>query len=212
MFISKLMLNPLSRQVNNELRNVYEMHRTVMSAFPQDTSDDERVLYRIDTDRNEPAFILLVQSAHKPRWDSMLLDKSYLKQTPLVKEFHPRFTAGMRFFFRLRANPTVKRDGKRRAWLKESDQIRWLEKKASVCGFKPLSVTIVPEGEVNGYKHDKDQKRKLRLAAVRFEGSLIVTEPDRFSQAINNGIGSAKGFGFGLLSLVKMGGARETSP
>ena len=34
MYLSRLILNPRSRQVRNELADPYEMHRTVCKAFP----------------------------------------------------------------------------------------------------------------------------------------------------------------------------------
>jgi CRISPR system Cascade subunit CasE len=39
--------------------------------------------------------------------------------------------------------------------------------------------------------------------AVRFDGLLVVTDPERLRHALRAGIGSAKGFGFGLLSLAR---------
>ena len=39
--------------------------------------------------------------------------------------------------------------------------------------------------------------------AVRFEGVLQVVDPVAFQQTLRCGIGSAKGFGFGLLSLAR---------
>jgi len=37
---------------------------------------------------------------------------------------------------------------------------------------------------------------------VRYEGLLQVTDPHLLVEAVRAGIGSAKGFGFGLLSLA----------
>ena len=47
-----------------------------------------------------------------------------------------------------------------------------------------------------------EQQDKLRHFAVCFEGVLKVTDEDLFTETVENGIGSAKGFGFGLLSLA----------
>lgn len=41
-----------------------------------------------------------------------------------------------------------------------------------------------------------------RFLAVRFDGLLEVTDPGKFLETLRAGIGSAKGFGFGLLSLA----------
>lgn len=40
--------------------------------------------------------------------------------------------------------------------------------------------------------------------SILFSGTLIVQDPEKFKKTIENGIGSAKGFGFGLLSIKKL--------
>ena len=46
MYLSRLILNPRSRQVRSELADLYEMHRTVMQSFAGRLEDDELVLFR----------------------------------------------------------------------------------------------------------------------------------------------------------------------
>jgi CRISPR system Cascade subunit CasE len=41
------------------------------------------------------------------------------------------------------------------------------------------------------------------LLAIQFEGLLQVTDPDRLQHTVQQGIGSGKGLGFGLLSLAR---------
>jgi len=207
MFLSRLILNSLSRQVCRELAEPYEMHRTIMSAFPNDVRvDNERVLFRVDTIGNPAKLNLLVQSYQKPDWQDRLLE-TYLLDKPEVKEFRPVFSNGQTYFFRLRANPTVKRNGKRYGWLKEEDQLSWLQRKGMGAGFRPLSVTVIPEGMIKSKKWENGQQQPINFLAVRFEGSLVVVDPEAFLQAVKSGIGSAKGLGFGLLSL-----RRKASP
>ncbi len=57
-----------------------------------------------------------------------------------------------------------------------------------------------PEGE--------NQPRRVNFgssefSAARFDGVLQVTESEKFVAAVENGIGKARGFGFGLLSLAR---------
>ncbi|MEM0963873.1 MAG: type I-E CRISPR-associated protein Cas6/Cse3/CasE, partial [Bacteroidota bacterium] len=42
----------------------------------------------------------------------------------------------------------------------------------------------------------------LPHVGVRFDGELRVIDPDRLAVAVASGIGPAKAFGFGLLSLA----------
>ena len=94
---------------------------------------------------------------------------------------------------------------------------RWLLRKADDGGFtipgewvaakhpetgEPIQlpnfrVDAIPEGKIRGVK-EKDSA----LIAVRFEGVLTVTDPARFRETVFTGIGSGKGFGFGLLSVA----------
>jgi CRISPR system Cascade subunit CasE len=46
--------------------------------------------------------------------------------------------------------------------------------------------------------------RKMTHLAVQFDGVLEVTDPAKFLETVRQGIGSAKGFGFGLLSLARV--------
>lgn len=57
----------------------------------------------------------------------------------------------------------------------------------------------------NFRKHNGGNKEQT-LFAVLFEGVLQVTDPDKLRIAVGAGIGSAKGFGFGLLSLAPVRG------
>jgi len=65
-------------------------------------------------------------------------------------------------------------------------------------------------GWVYGYKPrytpSMDQEAKtfpMKFRSALLEGKLKVTDPDAVKSTVETGIGSAKGFGFGLLSVLK---------
>jgi CRISPR system Cascade subunit CasE len=75
----------------------------------------------------------------------------------------------------------------------------WLGKKAQKNGFELLSVTA------EGYQQHHFKKRGIKISTLDFHGVLEVTEPGLFIQeAIYKGIGPAKAFGCGLLSLSRV--------
>ena len=43
MYLSQLTLNPRTRRVQRELANPYELHRTLMRAYPEALPEGERV-------------------------------------------------------------------------------------------------------------------------------------------------------------------------
>ena len=211
LFLSRLLLNPRSRQVMSELAQPYEMHRTLLHAFPdKEDGGPHRVLFRVETDRDGGRPWVLVQSLVAPEWSRLTAGSDYLLEEPDWKPFDPHFQPAQRLVFRLRANPTVKRDGKRHAWFREKDQIAWLQRKtcgegknSTPVGFKILSVRVIAEGTVHGRKRDDGRAHDLAHFSVLFEGVLEVTHPEQLQNALAQGIGSGKAFGFGLLSLAR---------
>lgn len=208
MNLSKLTLNPNLRQVQAELANPYEMHRTLLSAFPAEIKGRERVLYRLEANHTPPYLVMLLQSHLLPDW-SALEQKGYLIQPAQVKTFEPQFQTGQRFAFRLAANPTKrlnspdeKKPGKRVGLFRSEDQQAWLQRKAGQNGFSVLSVQVTSLADQLAYKKEDGKRMKVTHHGVRFDGVLDVLDVDLFSQALISGIGSAKGFGFGLLSLA----------
>ena len=85
------------------------------------------------------------------------------------------------------------------AELEQQAGAAWLEKKAGSNGFNILSVTA------EGYQQHHFKKRGIKISTLDFNGVLEVTEPELFIQkALYKGIGPAKAFGCGLLSLARV--------
>ncbi len=211
MYLSKLTLNPYSRQVQRELGDPYQLHRTIMRGFPTTLPEDERVLYRLDVAPRDNTLTLLVQSSYQPDWTPLHdADRGqYLLEPPQPpKTFKLKLEAGSVLRFRLRANPTVKKqredhkNGNRVPLVHEEAQIEWLKRKGEQHGFQVLQVQVSGKDEVSGWKKEADRTLKLQFYAVQFDGILQVTDPDKLVTAVRTGIGSGKGFGFGLLSLA----------
>jgi len=223
MYLSRLILNPRNRRVQKEVAAPYQMHRSLMRAFPDGLQEgDERVLFRLEAHPPSTllragrtgALNLLVQSLTLPDW-SWLAEpgaRGYLlpvdEPNPAVKEFDLNLAPGQVLAFRLRANPTVKRkfdDGshKRVGLYREEEQTEWLKRKAEGGGFRLLSVRTGGRDIVGGRIHRDEVTHTLHFLAVQFDGLLQVTDPARLRESIQRGIGSGKALGFGLLSLAR---------
>jgi CRISPR system Cascade subunit CasE len=240
LYLSRLLLNSRSRRAMSELLHPYEMHRTLMHAFPDsagknsgEAREEFGVLFRAENPKKpgDPARIL-VQSLVQPDWSFLEHFDGYLdirSDAPCeYKDIMPvisKIRQGNRFAFRLRANPTKrignKEDpmkGKRVELFREEDQIQWILRKAKERekdlpgGFdlmieggkteKFCSVRVQPEGKMTGRRGGKDGKVTVTHLSVLYEGLLEVTDKEAFVQTVIKGIGSAKAFGFGLLSLA----------
>ncbi|MCL5671501.1 MAG: type I-E CRISPR-associated protein Cas6/Cse3/CasE [Acidobacteria bacterium] len=151
LYLSRLLLNPRSRQVMSEIAQPYEMHRTLMRAFPQATDDTQSkardefgVLFRAEVDDLPGATKVYIQSLKEPDWSFLDGLKDYLDadaEMPDVscKDIMPAYQKlqnGQVLSFRLRANPTkrIAKDddmmkGKRVELSREDEQIAWLIRK-----------------------------------------------------------------------------------
>jgi len=129
---------------------------------------------------------------------------------------------GCRFRFGLAANPVFrvraasvdrrgnsfdeKWVGKRIPVPSNDESLRnWLERRAARAGFALKEVSLIQGGYVYANK-TREAAAGHRLRSVRYEGVLEVTEPDKFRAVFAAGIGPAKAFGFGLLSIKPVTG------
>ena len=161
--------------------------------------------------------VILVQSASQPDWDYAFHNARYLLAAPpTVRAFAPDVSPGQCFRFRLQANPT-KRLHKRSThasgkplqakWVKKRVPVPpdawldWLLQRAERCGFIVEGHVRTEPGYV--YFHKKDKPQAARLRSVLFEGRLAVKDEEAFLEALCSGIGPAKAYGFGLLSLAR---------
>jgi len=222
MYLSRIFLNPRSRQVRSELANPYELHRTVMHAFAGRTDKNDRVLFRLEIHPRSGVPALLVQSPLDPNWGFLAVpEKNYLlpladcppgmTENPAVKSFDLGLQPGQSLMFRLRANPTVKktvreegRDERKTRYglFREEDQLKWLERKLEASGAMLVSARASNDTKVKGERRQADERQELSFLSVQFDGVLQVKDPAALNTAVQAGIGSGKGLGFGLLSLA----------
>lgn len=88
----------------------------------------------------------------------------------------------------------------------------WLVRKGQLNGFLVARVESRPDPITGDMQHGEkrgvnDASIKLSHKAIVYEGLLKVTEIALFQQALRQGVGSGKAYGFGLLSLAPAGGA-----
>ena len=209
LYLSLLLLNPRSRQVQSELRDPYQMHRTLAKAFGEGEAAQAaaRCLFRVEED-GQGVLRLLVQSQVPPLWEELTAPPDYLSAPPQVKEFAPAFRSGQPLAFRLRANPTKRQAAKaegskmgaRVGLYTEEERLAWLRRQGIAHGFAVQEARLISESA----SACRAQSNRAVFSAVRFEGVLRVTDPPALLNALAGGIGAGKGFGFGLLSVSRL--------
>ncbi len=205
MYLSRLTLDTQSGQVRRDLANRYDLHATLCWAF--EDHDQAHPLWLMELTRPGEAPCLLVQSLAAPDWGRLAGRHAgyFLAHESKELDLSKGLRAGQRLRFRLEANPTVTREGKRHGLWQEEEQLAWLNRQGQQNqqgdrgGFAVESVVVTRQDRLVLQKHNRVQR--IILYAVLFDGYLAVRDPVLFGQAIRTGIGHGKALGLGLLSL-----------
>jgi CRISPR system Cascade subunit CasE len=203
MYLSQLVLNHQQNLVHRELGNAHKLHQRIMQAFPDEQREQPRqewnILYRQEPD----SYTVLVQSDIEPDW--VRLPPGYLVKHPIkpIDYSAIQFLPDQLFQFRLKANPS-KRDNQTRKLIglfRRDDQLVWLERQADKHGFVVSGVDVLPAPNVFGIK-EKGTK-PITIHTIFYQGVLHVTDPERSTQALQQGIGRGRSYGCGLLSIAR---------
>ncbi|MHC5902800.1 type I-E CRISPR-associated protein Cas6/Cse3/CasE [Streptomyces sp. S6] len=230
MYLTRFRINTARSGARRLLGSPNFMHGAVNMAFPDPPPRDgtgPRVLWRVDpapagradlfiVSPNRPDLTHLVEEAGwpglpEPGWTTFAYD-----------EFLDRLTPGTTWSFRLTANPVHSirravdsRDSptKRAAHVTPRHQIGWLLQRQRNAGFE---VVEAPSGDGRHHEvivHDRmplqfnkagtaTGRPEVRFTRVTFDGRLRVTDADVFRRTLTNGLGKAKAYGCGLMTLA----------
>jgi len=219
--LTRLRLNPTVRTLARELADPVALHRRIMASYGQAKGPDARaklgVLWRLDTDgTGQP--VLLVQSHEPGDWRNLPAPWVAQVDSKEIDAALQALSPGQHLRFLLRANATRKintktgadggrRNGQRVPLRSEESAIAWLQRHGTAAGFDVVegaggpAVTLRREPPNTGRR----TSGAVVIEAVRFEGMLTTTSPDVLASTVRTGIGPAKAFGCGLLSLAPAG-------
>ncbi|MEU0982998.1 type I-E CRISPR-associated protein Cas6/Cse3/CasE [Streptomyces griseus] len=205
--IARIRLNPHSRDVQRDLRDATEMHRTVMRMVPDSLGESPRsqagLLYRLD--ETDTTSTLLVQAN---RLNPARLPAGYGQAD--IKSLTPMFTAlrkGLAVRYRIVLNPAkrerlpIEAKGKRGRIvpLSGADADQWWLRRAAESGLHVHVLTPTNMPPIRPRRQDTDG---MRHSLIRYDGTATVTDPDTLHEAVLAGIGRGKPYGAGLLSLA----------
>jgi len=217
----KLRRNLAPHEITDLTRqNGYHAHQLVWKMFADNPDRQRDFLYRHESVNGLPTFYIVAN--REPVNNSELWDIR-------TKEYKPQLRPEQRLGFTLSANPirsrrdengrqhrhdvvmeaklNIAKEGKSfdLSEIVQEHGFRWLEERSAFHGFKVLRHDV----RVDGYQQRRLFKRKgdnpISFSTMDFNGILAVTEPDVFiEKCLFSGIGSAKGFGCGLMLVRKI--------
>ena len=192
-------------------KNSYHLHQALWKLYPERGDEQRNFLYRVEQLERGIGTHILMQSMIRPQQS---------EDSPVIldwREYNPVFSSGQRLRFRLRANPvktikdsrkgTVEKKGKtytktvRVPLIHEEQQQAWLERKLQ--GIAQLETLIIQPEPILYFRKTKEN-RSGKIQPVLFDGILRITDPDAFSALFQTGIGPAKAFGCGLLTVKRV--------
>lgn len=215
MYLTHMPLNPDRRSTRELLASPQRLHAAVLSAFVPGTSREGRILWRLDAPERH-RLDLYVVSPVSPSLEAMV-DQAGWPSQPVWRSAHYRpfldaLEGGQEWVFRVRANPVKSLRladggrGKRVALLEEEAQISWLLERASTHGFEVCRGSHGPNLRVGERRTERFGRRSadqpVTLSTAAFEGTLRVTDPALLRTALTHGVGPAKGYGCGLMTLA----------
>ena len=209
MYLSRVAIDSQNRKKIRDLTHLGAYHNWVESSFPDErlTGERSRKLWRIDQ-LNGTTYLLIV-SPEKP--NLTLLEKYGVPGSAAVKDYAPflnKIQSGNAYRFRATLNPVHSlapqvpgERGRVVPEITEKYQLEYLKRKAQKCGFHLIDGNYgITE---RGYEVlRKSGCKPLRLNKTTFEGMLIVDDEEVFRNALTQGIGRKKAYGFGMMTVI----------
>ena len=225
MFISRIPLNKARYGARQLIGSPYKLHAAVECSFPPNAvrkNDEGRILWRLDALMNDKGIWLYVVSPEKPDFTHIVEQAGWpMHEEWETKNYAPlleRIAKGQRWHFRLRANPARKASedkgrrhradgivGKIHGPVTVSQHRQSLLARSASHGFRILGNESGQPDVIVKERHKEQFKRgdaTVTLVTAVFEGRLEVTDADLFRETLCQGIGRAKGFGCGLLTVA----------
>lgn len=211
MILTRTYLNVRRDGARKLLGSPQAMHAAIMSGFPPGV-EPGRPLWRIDPDDPlRPALYVLsektpdfVHVEEQAGWPSQPTTQS-MSYVPLLDAV----SEGSAWAFRLTANPVHRAtiNGRQQivAHVTVAQQVGWLSSRQEAIGVD-LGSAEEPTFTLTSREVRKFRRAEgtVTLGRATFDGALRVTDPEAFRRALTSGIGRAKAYGCGLMTLAPL--------
>lgn len=189
-------LSVLSLNTKIKLR-LAQIHGFVEDMFPGDAAQTPRIrhLWRLSMDKST----LYVLSKRKPNLHvakRLSLNTRVYNYDNVLNSLKQDQVWG----FSLAANTVKQKRHTKQALTNKQDQLNWLLERQNRFGFKVIDKPNFYT-EILSLRHQNCAPSSIQK--TEFAGKLQITDLDKFKDAVINGIGREKAYGFGLLMLKK---------
>ncbi|MFI6476303.1 type I-E CRISPR-associated protein Cas6/Cse3/CasE [Nonomuraea sp. NPDC050663] len=196
-WLIRILPNTRRRDVQKDLADADLLHKRMMLLAPDELGEQARhragILFRVEDGR--AGLQLLVQTGVPPRLDRLpdgYGEAAVRDLTGLLAGLN----AGDLVRYRIDANPTKRNNQSRRIeGLRGGAADTWWAGRAAGHGLAVLTSTSQQQQDIRA--------KGGRHAVVRFDGLASVTDPKLVVEAVVGGIGRAKSYGCGMLSLAR---------
>lgn len=234
MYLTRFRFNTARREARNLLMRPQHLHAAVLHAFPEPErlqTDDARILWRLDQDARHSA-VLYMSSPEEPDLTHLVEQAGWPAREPAegwdTRPYGKLLAAlerGQEWAFRLTANPVhyvrPKPDlpKRRLAHVTVEQQLRWLLDRCERHGFSMPPKTdgspnvslqdrswlrFQKSGDEGGAAAPTRSRRGVSIRTVTYEGALTVEDPEALRHSLVRGIGKAKAYGCGMLTLAPL--------
>ncbi len=213
MFLTQFEFNVQRRESRRVLASAERIHASVLSSFPATSAEAGRILWRLDhgdhgrrelwiSSPEAPDLSALVESCGWPSAQTW--------RTADMEALLSGLAPGQRWRFRLTANPVKvgpANGGRGKPVpLTIPGHVPWLFERAQGCGFSlgtsEEPTVMVTRSESLSFQKGRGHRVSLRLS--QFDGVLEIQDPVAMRAAMTAGIGRAKAYGAGLLTLAPL--------
>lgn len=207
MYLSKIPLDPANRTTRELMTSPAKIHGAIEQSFQ---GDRKRNLWRID--RFSEGYHLYLLSEEPPLVQNISINFGVAAQEQiLTRSYDPllqKIQGGQIWQFRLIANPVKSvfdknsERGKVVAHVTPQQQKKWLLDRSADYGFA-LDSDRFDVVKSDWKKFKKNGGKNVSLKIATFEGYLTVTNEAVFRNTLVTGIGRAKAYGCGMLTVMK---------
>ena len=218
MYISRVQLDVQRRNTLRALTMPQILHGAVETSMGYGTSNDKerrRVLWRVDY-VGDKCYLLLVgeqqpdlRVLHEQFGHS---DSLYLGDSKPYTALLDQLQIGQRWQFRLRANPVRNsskeannRTGRGKVYaVRKDQQLEWLRSRGDESGFRiQVGEFEIIHTEWKKFRKGLRGNHEVSICTITYEGLLTITDENKFRQMLVSGMGRAKAYGCGLMTIMR---------